>query len=142
MLLKYKLFHWLSGYITLDIGISVLSGHFSSLIGNFLKYKRKLVALVLRLQLFLPVLFWHNKHATSVHSCWRGGRSNGQMSTCRRKHTKILPVKNFWKCGLYPRWRHYYHNWGSDGEKIVAQPWRKWIFRIWSWIDHGKSWVR
>ena len=38
MLLKYKLFHWLSGYITLDIGISILSGHFSSLIGNFLQY--------------------------------------------------------------------------------------------------------
>ena len=37
MLLKCKLFHWLSGYITLDIEISVLSGHFASKNGKFLK---------------------------------------------------------------------------------------------------------
>ena len=43
MLLKYKLFHWLSGYITLDIGISVLSGHLSSLIGNFFKVQNKII---------------------------------------------------------------------------------------------------
>ena len=41
ILLRYKLFHWLSGYITLDIGISALSGHLSSSIGKFFKVQNK-----------------------------------------------------------------------------------------------------